>query len=401
MPPSARPPSRSSFSPRLPYDVLHRIVTDAVGEAVKPAERDVARAVSLVCRDLRDVGQGFLWSTFTLPRRDVHVQLEGQSEKRLSSMIRRLRWEEKEGGYNDENEWVDPQADVDVSGAFALFLSLVLRLDKLIAVDTFDLSGDRLARAMYNLSSSPSRPFIASLTLSGDASNYRPSPSAALAPDELQLVQFLLRFPSLSSFASDLGGLAPPPALSVPTSFPSLSLRHLSLGIRHELPADVLTPSSPYHLLLSVLDPDYLISLRLCRRTGNDGWVRWLGTTTFSHLTSIDIVSTYPLLADFFPLLSHTISRLPTVSHLRLEDSRGVGIRSQECALAFKAFLHTLPPSLHSLDFVFRGTDIVLEPYLYIAAHPSLRRVLCKVGAHETIFERTEEGWQRRIFEAY
>ncbi|GAA5916458.1 hypothetical protein JCM6882_006461 [Rhodosporidiobolus microsporus] len=336
MPPSVPPPPHSSVAPHLPYDLLHRIATDAVGDAVEPAERTVAQAVSLVCRDLRDVGQGFLWSTFTLPRRDVHLELEGQSGQRLTSMIRRLRWAEKEWVYIDDEGWENPQADVDTTAAFAVFVALVARLDSLVGVDAIGLSRQDLLRTFTTLYSSPSRPHITSLGL----------------------------------------GVIP------------LSLAHLSVDSTAD---DPILPGHRYHTFLQGVRPECLVSVMVARRQGRDGFIRWIGNSTLSRLESLTVISTLPPIASFLPLLTHTILQLPALRHLHLLDNDYIG--SPEHAV-LRTFLGALPSSLQTLDLSFEVSVREMEDHLKARPASSLWRVRCITGPGRWVFKRKEEGWE-------
>ncbi|GAA5831605.1 hypothetical protein JCM11251_000766 [Rhodosporidiobolus azoricus] len=434
-PPSAHTASSTSGSvaPALPYDVLSQIALEAIGSAVEREERDVACAISLVCHDLRYVGQSALWRKLTLPRPALQGDGAGGAVERLLAMVQHLRWEvgaeedegdgfdplywAYDGGWSEDEEqdWkrdgdkggdqarkLEAQHDSDSSCGsekdFPFFLTVVGRLEALTAVAAIGLSFPDLLLFTTALSSSPSRLFLTSLTITAATPEVSQPYSTPPLWNELDFIVFLQTFPSLSSFSGNLTRLPPPlrlPAISPATS-PILPLRHLSLGEKpHELTDDILRPSSPESVFLESLQPYTLKSLTLVRSQNHDGWICWIARPAFSRLTSLTIISGNPPLADFLPLLSQTLAQLPSLRHFQLEDlsTPGPPLPGEVGAVAFRTFLNSIPSYLRKVELIFEASVGIVEDYLSNREPSSLRYVRINTRVWEWVFKLKEEGW--------
>ncbi|GAA5916463.1 hypothetical protein JCM6882_006464 [Rhodosporidiobolus microsporus] len=380
------PPDSSSspsiLSPRLPFDVLHYVSAEAAGDAVEPEERAVARTVSLVCRDLRDVGQGILWRTLTLPSRRIENLLDRQEARRLWTKVKVLRWKE------DIADWRrDEPTFAQVVEAFKRLLE---EAEQLKAVDLNEAPLEFLAEILSSISSSPSRTSISSFSIAGPTTVRHPVSSRL---DEQDLVRFLGTLPALSSFTSRLSNLSTSSPTPSDTRLPILPLRCVMLNTSGaDGVDDTLTPSTPYYALASSLSISTLVDVRISRSTGEDGWVRWLSQPGFVSLQSLAFHIVRRLgIVDSLPVLSSCLSFHPTLRRLAVHHNGFSDLSPRDAHRAynlpvFRTFLFSLPATLESLSFDFEcPTDAFLDEYLQNGPTSNLWRFECMVSLCEQL----------------
>ncbi|GAA6030685.1 hypothetical protein JCM8097_006272 [Rhodosporidiobolus ruineniae] len=184
--------------PRLPFDLLYLMVQYVIDTASTPCERADARAVSLVCRNLRDVGQAPLWHNLTFPHLWAERGDEGADERRVLGMVRCLRWEEEEGR---ELQPERPRFRRSMGAFFSLFGNLTT----ITAVELVHFPHSQLPLAFSAISSSASISAISSLRLVATAHRQSHLPSIT----DADLVEFLQSLPALTSLDIDASFLPP------------------------------------------------------------------------------------------------------------------------------------------------------------------------------------------------
>ncbi|GAA5958838.1 hypothetical protein JCM10213_008034 [Rhodosporidiobolus nylandii] len=319
-------PFSSAYTPRLPLDVVHLVAQAGIGAAVKEEERELAQAVSLVCRDWRDVGQSALWRRLTLPR-----ALGGwrKARGRLFGMVRELRWEEVE---------VEGGSEESSTEAVSAFLGALETLAGLEKVELHHFPVARLTSALCALLSSPSLPRLTTLTLDGSfAAGSRES-----RLDETTLIRVLRGLPALSTFSCDLAPLLPPSSPS-PTS-PAIPLRRLLLGAESTLalPEDALFPGIP--------------NLALC------------------HAVDVDALR----------------EAFPSLQYLRVHDKTFRGATNALDEQAFLSFLAALPPSLPTLHIDFAHPYHTAWDFLEHGSGNRLKRAILYMDEYTHTFTKIE-----------
>ncbi|GAA6030689.1 hypothetical protein JCM8097_006274 [Rhodosporidiobolus ruineniae] len=340
--------------PRLPLDVLYLIVRHAINTASTPREWADAPAVSLVCRDLRDVGQGALWHTLILPHYFVEASFDSPAKKRLLSMVRDLRWDE---GPNDDDPFLDEERS---ARSYAVFLHLLKSMTSLEAVAASCGWRGQLPRLLPALRSSPSRLRIRRLALVGEARH------GLRSNVEDDVVVVLAQLPALSSLAFNVFGLTPS---STSSTLPSFRLRELSIDTdgNESLP-DHFQPGLPRFTLSNAIDPSLLVSVTVGRYVFSSpkslGWIHWLSRPGFAALRSLEVVHHGGNGCRLFlPILSSCLGFHPTLLHLTLTDTklRGIQPDSFDGPPIFRDFLLALPPALETLTF---GCPVVFDDWV-------------------------------------
>ncbi|BGP20919.1 hypothetical protein JCM10213v2_009084 [Rhodosporidiobolus nylandii] len=342
-------PFSSAYTPRLPLDVVHLVAQAGIGAAVKEEERELAQAVSLVCRDWRDVGQSALWRRLTLPR-----ALGGwrKARGRLFGMVRELRWEEVE---------VEGGSEESSTEAVSAFLGALETLAGLEKVELHHFPVARLTSALCALLSSPSLPRLTTLTLDGSfAAGSRES-----RLDETTLIRVLRGLPALSTFSCDLAPLLPPSSPS-PTS-PAIPLRRLLLGAESTLalPEDALFPGIPNLALCHAVDVDALREAVITVDIGRSGWLR-------------------------FPLVSSFLPQFPSLQYLRVHDKTFRGATNALDEQAFLSFLAALPPSLPTLHIDFAHPYHTAWDFLEHGSGNRLKRAILYMDEYTHTFTKIE-----------
>ncbi|GAA5993538.1 hypothetical protein JCM11641_001946 [Rhodosporidiobolus odoratus] len=336
-----RLPKASPTLPLLPWELVRKVAQDVVGEDViedsEQDRRDDARSLSLVCRELRYIGQEALFHRVTLPHRELETALATRSAANVLKRVRRTRWL-----YRGQDE------QHDASSSASVFINAIRRMPALRAVELYYFPPRHLSDIFHPLSFTK----VDSLTIIGD----RPDQSYAFKYiDEPHLI-LLLGFPRhLASLNLDLSTLGPDlrhPGLE-PARY-DLHLRELGLGVAGKgLPANYVLPGVPYHRFLQAVRRSTLESLGLGRSSGHDGWLRWLGQPDFTSLQAINIMTFTADLDNFLSLLIEILSFHPTLDSFAIEVSREVQIDDLPSSTILLPFLSSLPLSLRHIDLPF------------------------------------------------
>ncbi|GAA6042722.1 hypothetical protein JCM8097_005548 [Rhodosporidiobolus ruineniae] len=331
-----------SLSPLFPYDVLRLIAEEAAGPADTAAERDAAKAISLVCRTLCDVDQRLLWRTLTFPPRWMETSADSPEKTRLMAMVRRLRWRtERSDGADDHPEAL--QAFLGHLGTTSSLQSVVLE----------DMSAPNIPAAFSAIASSPSLPHLTHFGLSGTL----PWPKLGLdEPSEPFLVHFLSSLPALSSLELDPARLDPPPACT-PLLEGTLRLKSIRLDTAHRYHwhlSDFLFPSIPRHFFASSLDRTTLVTVSVAGDADGPAWITWLSRPGFSSLRNMTIHHHGNTVSDLFPFLSSCFRHHPHLAAFILLDvSPGYDIGLMYNAPILVRFLRSFPPSVNFIDLAF------------------------------------------------
>ncbi|GAA5915469.1 hypothetical protein JCM6882_007902 [Rhodosporidiobolus microsporus] len=351
MPPSAPPPLRSAAAPSLPYDIIHRIALDAVDDAFELEDRETGRAVSLVCRDLRNVVQGLVWRVVKVPHLWLEQNMEKEEATRLLQMVRTLRWDE---GIDLSRSGPRVQQSVQT------FARLARALGGITKIEVVDLPSDHSTTLLSSIFASPSLSSIRFFSLVGFTSSLIDEGPLR----QTELVDILRSFPALSAFNCQVSELAS--ADPLPSDSPHLRLSSLRLGTdrNDDLPS-CQPPSSPYPLFTSALDLSVLTRLAVRASKEEDGWLQWLSQPAFPSLQSLQLQSFDDCFAPSLPIYSSCLAFHPTLLRLELCNNGAVGIEEERYYPTFRAFLFSLPPTLHSLLFDFSvPTGEILDDYL-------------------------------------
>ncbi|GAA5947870.1 hypothetical protein JCM10213_003387 [Rhodosporidiobolus nylandii] len=223
------PPSSPTHTSRLPLDIVRLIARAGAGTGADIDERELAKAVSLVCRDLRDVGQDALWWRVVL--RQGAGEVDWREDARREQLMGRAKVVRLEGE--------DGSTEEDIEEAIAAYEAILASSQRVTAVELDDVPAEALPRAIAAISSSPSRTCMSSLFIRGAVLGL----DGAVHSSETTLIDFLHSLPALTSLALHLWGFPPaspvvsspvailPPFLQGPLITPSPGLsthRHLS-----------------------------------------------------------------------------------------------------------------------------------------------------------------------------
>ncbi|BGP20889.1 hypothetical protein JCM10213v2_009054 [Rhodosporidiobolus nylandii] len=151
------PPSSPTHTSRLPLDIVRLIARAGAGTGADIDERELAKAVSLVCRDLRDVGQDALWWRVVL--RQGAGEVDWREDARREQLMGRAKVVRLEGE--------DGSTEEDIEEAIAAYEAILASSQRVTAVELDDVPAEALPRAIAAISSSPSRTCMSSLFIRG------------------------------------------------------------------------------------------------------------------------------------------------------------------------------------------------------------------------------------------
>ncbi|GAA5916461.1 hypothetical protein JCM6882_006463 [Rhodosporidiobolus microsporus] len=332
--------------PNLPLDVLQDVV-DLALDGLGSEGRELAAAISLVCRDLRDVGQKALLTTITFPRPPHHARSATPPSPRLANFVRSLAW--------SDPQWRAPREEV-ISSQEELFMRTVQRCPRLDRVELVGYDRHRFVSLLASLSSSFSRTTLSHLTIAVTAPfTFNGAGTLFTSQD---LLEYLLGFPSLKSFAGDVWRLLPdgpsPPLQSLPLSAVDISDQVLDSTAAAE------RRRKPYEDFLRAVDPSTLRAVTLFRSWMYEDLLPLVDSLHF-HLTSLTIYSHPGDTTTFFTILPSLLSHQPALQHFSLLTTDRP-LRTDDFSLGdFFRALWALPPSLQTLTIDFR---LDLDEYL-------------------------------------
>ncbi|GAA5852029.1 hypothetical protein JCM8547_000132 [Rhodosporidiobolus lusitaniae] len=410
-------PAPSFLYPRLPFDVLRLVAQEAGRSSGNDGERRAAgRALSLVCRDLRDDGQRLVWQTLVLPSLSLssffHDAPE-QDKERLLTHVRRLRWDSQRRGALTTGKKHIKQYWRDKS--VVLFGQVVAEGRCLREVELFCFPAEHLERMCSLLVASPSAPRLEALVMRGSI----PFPRDGRTFAEQALFPLLRQLPALLSFdfSSRTRCLVAPTPASSPPPAPSLRLRTVTLDLDHwcgiENSEDGFSfPSLRYDLAVAI-DPSFLASATLSRTWGGDAWLKWIGSSAFTALTTLDIRNSHCNFSTALPIVPSTLRNLPHLVRFAFRQvpihHHGIGLTDKRERAAFHTFLLALPPSLNFLllDITCPIYDILednhsrqgadeIDSYLGSGSARNLQTLRCRTWRKELCYTlRWNEEEQR------
>ncbi|GAA5831602.1 hypothetical protein JCM11251_000765 [Rhodosporidiobolus azoricus] len=358
--PSMPAPSLWTSSPSppvLPYDLLRMVAVEASSQGQTSEEKEVARAVSLVCRDLRDVGQAVLLRQVNFPRPKCQGEEDLPPPPRIVGFIRTLAWLDP--------DWRAIRED-DIEEQEPLFKRTIQRCAHLDRLELVQYDRHRFISLFAALASSPSCFTLTHLKIHASAPFVLCGPGTHYTSG--QLLEYLAIFPALTSFAGDVWR-----HLCYPEKPSNVQLRLSTIDIMDpqiEEPPKYPGEFDPYRPFLAALEPGDLRSVSLfherdpwhsARKPGEDD-LSWLCSSRYS-LTSLSITSRWeePPDSTFFSSLVLLLSFHTNLRHFALRGLEDPNLIPRDQFGKFYETLYALPPSVETLHLDYY---LALDDYL-------------------------------------
>ncbi|GAA5831582.1 hypothetical protein JCM11251_000758 [Rhodosporidiobolus azoricus] len=354
--PSLSTASRSSQV--LPHVRLRHVAVEAAAQCHTTEEKEAAGAVSLVCRDLRGVGQSILLQQVTFPRPKCQGMQDLPPPPRIVGFIRTLAWLDP--------DWRAIRED-DIEKQEPFFKRTIQRCGHLTRLELIRYDQNRFISLFAALSSSPSRLPLVHLKIHGSAPFVLCGPGTHYSSGEL--LEYLAIFPFLTSFAGDVWRQLP-----YPDKPPSVRLRLSAIDItdcRVDEAPEHSGEFEPYRPFLAALEPADLRSVSLTHE--HESWheyyrklgehdLSWLCSSRYS-LTSLSITSKGEERPDstFYSNLASLLSFHTNLRHFALRGLEDANLIPRDQFGKFYETLYALPPSVETLHLDYY---LALDDYL-------------------------------------
>ncbi|GAA6030590.1 hypothetical protein JCM8097_006223 [Rhodosporidiobolus ruineniae] len=392
----------SATLPRLPLDLVCHILQRALFHLDHTERPLLALSVSLVCRDLRAVGQGALYAVVRIgndrPSPPAMLDRLTDSKSGLSSFVRRVEW--VHNGSFDDYELGEAfrstyNSDRDTwerilrcsKRASAVLLDGFPPTETAAAMEDLTFTG-RLHRfeAVIIRATPPTRKAASSLPPYTDRA-------------ELGVAYAVSALPSLSHLDSNLF-VDEGPSPYILSSRPLLRLQHF-----HARAAGPPFPSLSSKLLPPVLDridTSTLLEVSIGVTPTRTAFLAWLASGSFPSVCTLSFFTSSDPLSDLLPLLSPLLPTFPSLDSLELAllpNTAPPACTAEADLSALRSFLVSLPRTLRraSLPFLLDGFKINVETLLGEASGSALVSVRFELGGEveRWMRERPNAPWVR------